>query len=98
MSSQGAAFNKGDYLAPMAELRNDTRSFDHSKEDNNNLLRVCNTFNINKYTFLLLITTGTLTVLPSLYINSTGAQQVSNCDGMLCNIYSPFFNLYAQGR
>ena len=41
---------------------------DHSKEDNTNLLRVCNTF--NKYTLLSLITTGTLTVWPSVYINS----------------------------
>ena len=44
---------------------------DHSKEDNTNLMRVCNTF--NKYTFLSLIAAGTLTVWPSVYINSTVA-------------------------
>ena len=42
---------------------------DHSKEDNINLLRVCNTF--NKYTLLSLITAGTLTVWPSVNMNGT---------------------------
>ena len=59
-----------DCSCPTTHLCDAMLEQEHGKEDNTNLLRVCNTF--NKYTLLLLITTGT-TVWLSVYINSTGA-------------------------
>ena len=61
----------GDCSCPTTHLCDVMLVQDHSKEDDTNLLRVCNTF--NKYTLLSLIITGTLTVWTSVYINNTGA-------------------------